>query len=74
MKKITFILTIALAFAGCGKLLDDIAPKHAVTTDTIGESDIVKLTNGLLYTMEGYFSNKWYDGDAMGEAFENGPG
>lgn len=74
MKKITFILTIALAITGCGKLLDEIAPKHAVSTDTIGESDIVKLTNGVLYTMEGYYSNKWYDGDSMGEVFENGPG
>ena len=45
-----------------------------MTTDTIGESDIVKLTNGVLYTMEGYYSNKWYGGDSMGEVFENGPG
>ena len=74
MKKILFILTTAVALAGCGKILDDIAPKHAVTTDTVGESDIVKLTNGVLYTMEGYVNSGWFDGDKMGEVLENGPG
>ena len=62
------------ALASCESVLDSVAPKHAVTTDTVGEADLSKLTNGVLYTMEGFFSNNWYDGDKMGEALENGPG
>ena len=58
----------------CGAVLDDVAPKHAITTDTVGEADLSKLTNGVLYTMEGYFNTIWYDGDKMGEVLENGPG
>lgn len=74
MKRILFILMAVAALASCESVLDSVAPKHAVTTDTVGEADLSKLTNGVLYTMEGFFSNNWYDGDKMGEALENGPG
>lgn len=71
-----YILAVAgLLFPlGCGYVLDDIAPKHAVTTDNVGESDLNKLTNGVLFTMEGLVENQWFDGDRMGESFQNGPG
>lgn len=74
MKRILFILMTVAALASCESVLDGVAPKHAVTTDTVGEADLSKLTNGVLYTMEGFFSNNWYDGDKMGEALSNGPG
>ena len=74
MKKVLFILMTVAALASCESVLDSVVPKHAVTTDTVGEADLAKLTNGVLYTMEGFFSNNWYDGDKMGEVLENGPG
>ena len=76
--KIIICCTIAAASlilsGGCSKVLDGIAPKHAVTTDNVGESDLDKLTNGVLYTMENCAGNGWFDGDRMGELFQAGPG
>ena len=59
MKRILFILMAVAALSSCESVLDSVAPKHAVTTDTVGEADLSKLTNGVLYTMEGFFSNNW---------------
>ena len=76
MKINHLILAVAamLCFSSCGKVLDGISPKHAVTTDNVGESDLNKLTNGVLYTMESCAGNGWFDGDRMGELFHAGPG
>ena len=76
MKINHLILAVAamLCFSSCGKVLDGISPKHAVTTDNVGESDLNKLTNGVLYTMESCAGNGWFDGDRMGELFQAGPG
>lgn len=73
-RKLLYMIMAALVLAGCSGVLDGISPKHAVTTDSVGEADLVKLTNGVLYTMEGFVSNGWWDGDRMGEVLSNGPG
>ena len=73
MKKILYVL-LALSTVGCGKVLDDIAPKGSITTGTLTEKDLGKLTNGVLYTMEGFVGKCWWDGDVMGEVFSEGPG
>lgn len=63
-----------LAMVSCGKILDGISPKSAISTDAVGEGDLVKLTNGVLYTMEGLVSNLWWDADELGGNFGKGPG
>lgn len=73
MKRIAIILSI-VAFASCGKILDGISPKGAISTTAVGEGDIAKLTNGVLYTMEGLVSGTWWDGDELGGNFGKGPG
>lgn len=74
MKKIYLLAALAVLSCSCGKWLDDIAPKHAISTDKVGDEDIDKLTNGVLYSMESYAESFWYDGDRMGEVLRNGPG
>ena len=75
MKKFCILAMLALAgLSACNKMLDEVAPRHAITTDKVGESDLNKLTNGVLYTMEGFVNAGWFDGDLMGENFHNGPG
>lgn len=77
MKTTSYVLSsIILAFClcGCSDVLDGIKPKNAISTSSVGTSDINKLTNGVLYTMESYFNNFWLHGDVNGEALGSGPG
>ena len=76
MKRLLFLIaaTALLGLTACSKMLDAVAPRHAITTDKVGENDLGKLTSGVLYTMEGFVNSGWFDGDLMGENFTNGPG
>ena len=74
MKKLLYIAMALMAVTGCAKALDNVTPKHAISSDKVGEGDLNKLTNGVLYNMESCASNGWWDGDKMGEVFRNGPG
>ena len=63
-----------LLLAGCAKQLDEIRPKHAISSDAVNESDLGKLTNGILNRMESLTVSFWSDGDYLGENFGSGPG
>ncbi len=63
-----------LLFAGCAKQLDDIRPKHAISSENVNEADLSKLTNGVLNRMESLVVSFWSDGDYLGENFTEGPG
>lgn len=63
-----------LLLSGCASFLDDIRPKHAISSEAVNESDLGKLTNGVLYRMESMAVSFWCDGDYLGENFTSGPG
>ena len=63
-----------LLLAGCGKQLDDIRPKHAISSEAVNDADLGKLTNGILNRMESLTVSFWCDGDYLGENFGSGPG
>lgn len=73
MKKIlyTAILTI---LCGCTGMLDEIAPKNAIKTSLLSESDLGKLTNGVRYDMESLARIIWFRGDWLAENYVSGPG
>lgn len=75
MKKIIIIIVTVLAvLPGCSKMLDEIAPKNAIKADTLNDSDLGKLTNGVRYRMEALATSLWYRGDWLSENFVSGPG
>lgn len=63
-----------LLLAGCASQLDDIRPKHAISSEAVNEADLSKLTNGVLNKMESFAVSFWTDGDYLGENFTEGPG
>ena len=51
MKRHIQIFAAVLAMmsaAGCSGMLDDIAPRHAISSDKLSDSDLNQLTNGML--------------------------
>lgn len=74
MKKTIIILVSVLALSSCGKMLDGIAPKGAITTDMLSDSDIALLTNGVMHQFEAIVSNLWFEGDYLAENYAAGPG
>ncbi len=74
MKRIMMFGACVLLFAGCAKQLDEIRPKHAISSEAVNESDLSKLTNGVLNKMESLAVGFWYDGDYHGENLGIGPG
>lgn len=72
--KFLLILSIVLAVSSCGKMLDKIAPKGAITTDNLKDSDISLLTNGVMHQFEAIVSNLWFEGDYLAENYAPGPG
>ena len=63
-----------LLLAGCAKQLDDIRPKDKISSESVNEADLSKLTNGILNRMESLAVSFWCDGDYLGENFGSGPG
>jgi len=74
MKRILVFGACVLLLAGCAKQLGEIRPKHAISSEAVNESDLSKLTNGVLNKMENFAVAFWYDGDYHGENFGIGPG
>lgn len=74
MKKILIFGAFLLLFTGCAKQLDEIRPKHAISSEAVSEADLSKLTNGVLNKMENLTVSFWYDGDYHGENLGIGPG
>lgn len=74
MKRIMIFGACMLLLAGCASQLDEIRPKHAISSESVNESDLGKLTNGVLYRMEKLAVDFWNDGDYLGENFGDGPG
>ena len=77
MKKsliISVICIMAITLSSCSKWLDDVAPKHAIPTEKLTEDDLERLTNGVLYNMEGFTQSFWLDGDVHSENYIAGPG
>ena len=77
MKKILIISIIsvmAVAMSSCAGMLDDVSPKHAIPSDKLSEGDLGRLTNGVLYNMEGFTQSFWLDGDVLSENYIAGPG
>lgn len=74
MKRLIYIGAAMLLLAGCSSMLDDIRPKHAISSEAVNESDLGKLTNGVLYRMESLAVSFYNDGDYLGENFGDGPG
>ena len=77
MKRHIQIFAAVLAMmsaAGCSGMLDDIAPRHAISSDKLSDSDLNQLTNGMLNMMESYTRDLWFTGDYLGENFKGGPG
>lgn len=74
MKKILYIVTLALAFSACSKMMDEVAPKGQISTDKLTEKDLSLLTNGTLHQYEAFLSNVWTEGDYLAENFGSGPG
>ena len=74
MKKLIIILISVLAVSSCGKMLDSISPKSAITTDKLSDSDIALLTNGVMHQFEAIVSNLWFEGDYLAENYAAGPG
>ena len=68
------ILLLAVACTGCTKMLDGISPKSAIKADSVNESDLGKLTNGVCYRMEGLATSMWFRGDWLAENYTSGPG
>ena len=74
MKKYIYIIVSVLALSSCGKMLDGIAPKGAITTDKLSDSDIALLSNGVMHQFEAIVSNLWFEGDYLAENYAAGPG
>ena len=76
MKSIQYILALvfALSVSACGKMLDEISPKGAITTDKLTSSDIALLNNGVMHQFEAIVSNLWFEGDYLAENYAAGPG
>lgn len=75
MKKyLIFVLTAILALSSCGKMLDEIAPKGAITTDKLSSGDVALLSNGVMHQFEAIVSNLWFEGDYLAENYAAGPG
>lgn len=75
MKKYLYILFLmVLALSSCGKMLDGISPKGAITTDKLSDSDIALLSNGVMHQFEAIVSNLWFEGDYLAENYAAGPG
>ena len=73
-KHFLIVLAAILALSSCGKMLDEIAPKGAITTDRLSSSDIVLLSNGVMHQFEAIVSNLWFEGDYLAENYAAGPG
>lgn len=75
-RHILLIMAVLLtaAASGCSSMLDDIAPRHAISSDKLSDSDLNQLTNGMLNMMESYSRDMWFTGDYLGENFKGGPG
>ena len=77
MKKTCKIISIVLAaglLCGCGKMLDEIAPKNQIKVEMLNDADVGKLTNGVRYRMESLTRALWLRGDWLAENFVSGPG
>ena len=75
MKKINILIIASLVLlCSCGKMLDEIAPKGAITTDKLKDSDIALLNNGVMHQFEAVVSNLWFEGDYLAENYASGPG
>lgn len=77
MRKLSIISVAGfalLACISCGKMLDAISPKSAITTDKLKDSDISLLTNGVMHQFEAIVSNLWFEGDYLAENYASGPG
>ena len=74
MNRILMLGACVLLLAGCSKQLDEIRPKHAISSEAVSEADLNKLTNGVLNKMENLTVSFWYDGDYHGENLGIGPG
>ena len=74
MNRILMFGACVLLLAGCAGQLDDIRPKHAISSEAVSEADLSKLTNGVLNKMESLTVSFWYDGDYHGENLGIGPG
>ena len=76
MKKIICIASVLLValVTGCGKMIDEIAPKSAIKADLLTDNDLGKLTNGVRYRMENLVASLWHQGDALAENYASGPG
>lgn len=74
MNRILMFGACVLLLAGCAGQLDDIRPKHAISSEAVSEADLSKLTNGVLNKMENLTVSFWYDGDYHGENLGIGPG
>ncbi|MBR1522716.1 MAG: RagB/SusD family nutrient uptake outer membrane protein [Bacteroidales bacterium] len=66
--------TLLLGALSCGKMLDDISPKGAITKDKLTPSDISLLNNGVMHQFEAIVSNLWFEGDYIAENYASGPG
>lgn len=77
MKSVKYILISALSVllvSSCGKMLDEIAPKGAISTEDLSDGDIALLSNGVMHQFEAIVSNLWFEGDFLAENFTGGPG
>lgn len=74
IKNLFFAGAAILMLVSCGKMLDDIAPKHAISTDKLTDSDISLLSNGVMHQFEAIVSNLWFEGDYLAENYRGGPG
>ena len=74
MNRILMLGACVLLLTGCSKQLDEIRPKHAISSEAVSEADLNKLTNGVLNKMENLTVSFWYDGDYHGENLGIGPG
>lgn len=75
MKKTFYIsLLLLVVLPGCTKMLDQIAPKNAIKSSMLNDSDLGKLTNGVRYRMETLARTTWFWGDWLAENFVSGPG
>lgn len=68
------IITSLFIFGtGCKKQLDSIRPKNAISQDALTDADISKLRIGMYAQMENLVYAYFFDFDARGENFREGP-
>lgn len=73
-KNLLIALTALLTLSSCGKMLDEVAPKGAITTVKLTPGDVVLLNNGVMHQFEAIVSNLWFEGDYLAENYAAGPG